>query len=657
MPVIRVADFKGRIPKLHPRLLPVNFAQIARNTRLEGGTIGPMTAPATVFTFPGPTAPLGFIKFGGTFVGFDQPNVNATVGPVAQDRLYYTGDGFPKMRVAGVDYVLGVNPPTEAPVITTTKVSVTGTPTATAVTITAPPSGAVAAEFSYRYAAVVDGVETVASEQSARVSRIAGQHVTLSGLGLPAGADLVRVYRIDHSAPSGASGRFGLVMERPASAVVAGAITDDFTAQPDGSRTPTYDNDAFRNSETVTYVYTYVTGFGEESAPSPASEPIQIFPGEAISVAVNGHTQANRNIQFIRIYRSRTSLSGVTDFYFLKELNSVTQTYADTLNQLLAETLPSADFDLPEPTMLGLISMPNGMMAAHAGRELLFCEPFQPHAWPNKYRLTTDTDIVGLGAFGSFLAVLTKGCPYIVQGSEPSLMIMEQFERSLPCVSRFSIADMGFSIAYASHEGLVVVSQGGADVVTRQLFSETQWRAMRPESFRASQIGGRYVFSYQPEVNGARFFGIIDLSGEQPYFMEADVTPRVMHYAAEDGALYYMDPTGLEVKQYDPKTPASTVRVKQTWRGKRTVLQGYDNFGAILVECDPVQGTKANPADPDCTIRVYASGNLIHTSTKINEAERLPSGFLSDTWEIEVEGYAPVTAISLANDIYELAGG
>lgn len=786
--LIRIADFKGRIPRSHPRLIPQNFAQVAKNTRLEDGTVGPVNAPVTAHTFG--STPQSFIKFDGAFVLFNQPNINATVGPVAQDRLYYTGNGSPKMRVSGVDYELALFPPSAAPSVSVSTPSVGDAPTATAQTVTKPddtthqyrysaimgngveiyastesdvisrwegkgvklanitlPSGAkrfrvyrkdlqrtntswgliadklvsklvrksftddfsadrdvsdqpilttmvnipasltnyknswVAAgnnladfpsvggapkvsrtelavkdqpRYTYRYSAVIDGIETIASAASEAVIRIDGQNVVLSGLTLPAGTDRVRVYRSDVIEGSAASARFGRIMDVAASSVVGGQITDTFAKRANLTIQPVNEADRAALEETVTYVYTYVTSLGEESQPSPPSELATVVSGDTVTVGLVASAQSSRLISKIRVYRSRTSLSGITDFYFLSEVNAATGPFSDTLKKPLNEILPSTDYNTPSASMLGLIALPNGMMACHSGRELMFCEPFIPHAWPVKYRLTTDSEIVGLGAFGSFVAVMTKGAPYLVQGSEPSLMVMEKLEQTLPCLSRHSIVDMGYSVAFASHEGLVVLSQEGASVATRGLFSEEQWRKMRPESFRAAQLNGRYCFSYQPIVNGARKFGIIDLSGEQPFFIEADIAPTVMHFSPDDGALYYVEGNAT-VKQWDPQT--GTTVMKQAWRSKRFILPGYENFGAFLVETDAVDGTKAVTGDPDCVVRFYADGNLIHTTSTLNRAGRLPAGFLSDTWEVEVEGYAPVTAISIATDIFELAEG
>lgn len=655
--LIRSADFKGQIPRRHARLLPANYAQTAINTRLEDGTIGPVREPTTAHTFD--DTPETFLKFAGSFISFDQPNVKATVGPVADDRLYYTGDGAPKMRVSGTDYALALSSPTSAPTVTLAS-EVVGTAAALATVYVSPPAAdSVDEAFAYRYSAITSRGETVASAY-AQIDRIDGERVTLGSLGLPSGTEKIRVYRLDLSSASGAAGRYGKLFDVEYDFATHGAlnnasVTDLFEVFPDVSIAPVEEGDDVAAQEVVTYVYTYVTSFDEESGPSPASELVKVGPTDSVTYTPAAPSQTGRNIDRIRVYRSKTSLAGVTDFYFLEEL-AVAQggvAQSDDFQQQLNEPIPSADNAPPPADMEGLIALPNGLMAAFSGREVLFCEPYKPHSWPIKYRMTTDTDIVGLGAFGTFLVVLTNGSPFLIQGSDPSLMVSEKMEVTLPCPNALSIVDMGYSVAFASLEGLVLVTTNGANVVTRDLFTDEQWRLMDPSTFKAEQRNGRYHFSYLPSGASDRKFGIIDVSREQPYFIEGDIEPDLLYYDPPDGALYFTE-GGAAVKRFDPRGTGDVA--KQTWRSKRTVLQGPDNFGAILVETDDVPGTKATPADPDCIVRVYADGSLIHTMTETNRPLRLPSGFLAVQWEVEIEGYAPVTSITLASDIGEIGG-
>lgn len=64
----------------------------------------------------------------------------------------------------------------------------------------------------------------------------------------------------------------------------------------------------------------------------------------------------------------------------------------------------------------GIINLPNGMVAGFLGRDIYFCEPYRPFAWPENYIQTIDDPVVGLGRMDTTLAVLTTGNPYFIQG-------------------------------------------------------------------------------------------------------------------------------------------------------------------------------------------------------------------------------------------------
>src|SRR5665811_1003907 len=81
-----------------------------------------------------------------------------------------------------------------------------------------------------------------------------------------------------------------------------------------------------------------------------------------------------------------------------------------------------SSFDPPPSDMIGLIALPNGIMAGFSGNILCFCEPYKPWAWPVRYRLATVYPIVSLGVYGQTLIVTTNGFPYAVRGVRPDSM-------------------------------------------------------------------------------------------------------------------------------------------------------------------------------------------------------------------------------------------
>lgn len=407
-------------------------------------------------------------------------------------------------------------------------------------------------------------------------------------------------------------------------------------------------------TQTVLYTYTFVTEFDEESAPAPVSEPFEWYSGLIARLSGFSSPLSGRGVNRIRLYRSLTSFSGITDLYFVAEIPISTQTYDHDIEASpLAEILPSNDYDPPPSSMRGLTSMPNGMMAAFSGREVLFCEPYRPHAWPVRYRLTVEHDIVGVVSFGSALAILTNATPYVAQGTSPETMVMEKLEQNLPCVSARSIVDLGYSAAYATHEGLVVIGIGQqGNVITRQMFTRDQWQAFVPSTIDAENYMGRYIFSYIPE-GGNRTMGAIDLTGDLPFFVKIDLATRTFHYEPESGKLFILTGTdgtfGRLIAEFD--APAQEP-MDMKWRTGVMKLPGYVSFGALLAQSED----NNHNHETSVAIRVIANGSVKREITTLDTPQRLPSGFMSDEWEIEVEGTSALSHIYMGRSIEEIGG-
>lgn len=579
MAILKLTAFAGESPKLIPRLLPDNAAQLAINTRLDDGGLTPVRKPHVVHEFLESNLQT-LVRHAGQWLGWATP-VHAVPGPVASDRLYITGDGAPKMRVGSTVYPLAVPIPTAA--------------------LTATLSGTATSELG----------------------------------------------------------------------------------------------------STRLYVYTWVTEFGEESEPCPVSAEIYWKPGQTVTLSGFEAVPTGRAIVKQRIYRSQSAFTG-TQLYLIAERDAVTTSFVDNVaSKAIQEPLPSLYYNPPIDTLRGLTSMPGGMMAAFSGKDLYFCEPYQPHAWPVDYVLTTDYDIVGLGAFGNSLAVMTTGNLYLASGTSPESMQMQKLELNLPCIAARGIVDLGYAIAYPSHDGLVLVSDGGARVISEGLFSRDDWLRMNPDTFFASQYDGRYFVPYRYlDENNAAQAGtmILDLTGEQQFVIRSNLTPQAMYYEPQTGNLYML--VGQLLYQWDD---VSRPFYQQTWKSKLFALPRPTNFGAILIEGDtsltaadmaaieqeiadilasnatlyaqasiggelggwalntaPVNGDLMQQipgADRTVTVNIYADRRLVATANRINRMCRLPSGYLASLLEVEVVSDLPISQITLATTGAELMQG
>lgn len=119
MAQIKLTAFSGEQPRILPRLLPATAAQAAINVRLDNGALTPYRGPTVADSITPGDDPFGTIVLhGDDWLGFPG-TVHAARGPVDTDRLYYTGDGKPKLRIDDTTtYDLELNPPATAPTAT-----------------------------------------------------------------------------------------------------------------------------------------------------------------------------------------------------------------------------------------------------------------------------------------------------------------------------------------------------------------------------------------------------------------------------------------------------------------------------------------------------------------------------------------------------------
>jgi hypothetical protein len=564
---IVVTKFGPEIPKVHRRMLPVNAASLAVNAQFDDISARPFNAAVQRYNFNAPIA--SFYNEGTEWLAWDSV-VSVTKGAVAQDRLYITGDGPPKLRVAGVECPLALPAPAAAPTVT------------------------------------------------------------------------------NASAPS---------------SVI----------------------------EMVIWCYTWVTSFGEESEPSPLSAPTASAP--AIEQTITGFATppSGRAITAIRLYRSQTSVSGATDLFFAKEIAIGTASTTFTLGtaSVLGESIKTKGYTPPIDTLQGLISMPNGMMAAFSGNEVFFCEPYRHHAWPAEYALAVDNDIVGLAAFGSNLAILTRGAPYVAQGLHPSSMRMEKLEAGSPCLSRRGIVDLGYAALYPSVDGLMMISGGQVVNVTASVFSREQWTYMGPETMLAARFGSGYLFSravlryttydagfalpwptYDVDFDlppaaipspssdyviydlgnassgfAERRMGIVEMSPSGAIgFVDTNVSDPTHIFQNQIEMATYFSDSGGAIYEWGPDAQTNTSEMTMTWRSKTFSFSQPVAYGAAFIRtARPIrQGDQFK-------VRVICDDINIHEITKANSIQRLPSKAGLE-WQFEIETNLAVVMVVIGHD-------
>jgi hypothetical protein len=392
--------------------------------------------------------------------------------------------------------------------------------------------------------------------------------------------------------------------------------------------------------EARSYVYTFVSLNGEEGPPSPPSAVLDLYPTSQTVNLTSMETGIPypSDVNVKNIYRTVTSTAG-TFYMYVDSVVLATQDYSDSKTALqLQGALPSTDWVAPPAGMIGLTSLSNGILAGFKDNEVMFCEPFMPHAWPTKYRMSTDYSIVAIKAVGSSLIVTTKAYPYVVQGTHPSNMTLSRMRENQSCVSKRSIVNMGSHVMYASPDGLVSASGTSAVLSTDMVFSRTQWQALKPETIHGYMYEGNYIGLYT--VSGVQKGFIFnpktsllsDLTG---------VTALTGGYSdPEDDALYFID-SSSQIKQFD-----SGSEITYEWHSKQYKLGRPINMAVAQVEAESYS---------NITISVYAESGLVHSQAVLNErAFRLPSGYRSNQFEVKLVGTDIINSVSVATSMSDI---
>lgn len=460
--------------------------------------------------------------------------------------------------------------------------------------------------------------------------------------------------------------------------------------------------------EARSYVYTWVSTYGEEGPPSPPT-------------LLNGWSNGTwfmrlwqpppndlgilRTLKSINIYRTVPGNGGATVFFFVKNVPLGTASFTDTIpNNTVAlnNQLQSTNWFPPPENLQGLTVMQNGMIAGFIGNAVWFCEPYHPHAWPPANVLTVDYPIVGMGVTNGALVVCTSAQPYVMNGSAPTSMTQMKCADANPCSSRASILGGDGAVSYISPNGLIQVTAAGVATNTTDLWiTREKWQQLVPQKYaRAIALASSYYclgsvspdgtdhslaqqgftielaqdntsFTIWPQPGGHRLgLEILDapVDGQDTLNVLTDPWTGIGIVIA-NGGVYYFD--------FTDKTP---VLKTYTWRSKLYQQNAKRNFTCMKVYFTVPPGTPAlNPtrlgqvaSDPVWTtlaadrwayLKTYVDLNNDGSLTLIDAREirnsgevlRIIDGFKCDTWQWQIEGRVNISNVQIATTIKELA--
>jgi len=285
----------------------------------------------------------------------------------------------------------------------------------------------------------------------------------------------------------------------------------------------------------------------------------------------------------------------------------------------LFDILGTDEYDPPPENLKGLIAAQNNILCGFDGNQLFFSEPNIPHAWPAKYALTFESDIVAIASVAGYILVLTEEYPYQVSGNNPATMAFARIDTLYPCLSKRSVVNMGFGVAYVTYGGLAVYNpSAGMDLITKYVHDWDTWpQAVDLENVVGKFYNGKYFGS---DPNQSFIFERDDRIGG--FFVQINYKFSAAWYDAQSNAFYYVADNLGNLYQWDKESqPLSAAE----WKSKTIVTKDFLNLGAarVVADYDTPDAEATAIAEYNAGVPAYNLGvwnDYNHTSVSVSYA-------------------------------------
>ncbi|WP_027185662.1 hypothetical protein [Desulfovibrio inopinatus] len=419
------------------------------------------------------------------------------------------------------------------------------------------------------------------------------------------------------------------------------------TKAPDVSSPEGFASDTDEVARISAYIYTYVNVYGEEGPPSDPSIVHKVKSNATVVVTLHPPVATTLtplgSVKF-RIYRVVVGTNNA-DYQFLVETTDTL--YNDTKQDAeLGETCPTVSYDPPPDGLDGLIGTSNGQLIGFHDNEVCFSEPYIPYAWPIEYRIPVESQIIGLGYFGTTIVACTKTRPYIVTGYDPSALAAAQVPFDQPCLSKKSIVSTGTAVYYAGPDGLFMVDESyTGQIVTKALFTRDQWQALQPETIMGVWHNERYYAFFHGSNTGF----IYDPSRSDIVMFDIGGQPIIDILYSSSGDCIYLK-TATKVFAWGGADTWRSYR----WRSRKFYFNHQRAMAVFRIDGDPPDDAM-NLCFTLLVDDVPVVSKRVIQRSELGVPLRLPASAYGHTFEIELEGTTSVDEIRVASSVDEVA--
>ncbi len=388
------------------------------------------------------------------------------------------------------------------------------------------------------------------------------------------------------------------------------------------------------------YLYTRVTAWGEESAPSRPSGVVDVYEGEYIKFS-GMSDGGDSHVTHYRLYRAigGTSSSvytlvpyqiGANNLQYDSDNNLIYDIPKGSLGSMedglrdvdLTISIDVMDWLEPPSDLKHLTDLGNGTMMGSSGKEVCFSALWVPYAWPMAYRYTLDYDVVGVGHISGIPIAFTEHSVYIFDGSFPDSYHQRKLSTTQGCVNAGSIFSTLQGVFFASRDGLCLASQNNVEVLTLPIWTREQWNAMDIEDMTGVFFNGRYYGFFKGKDTGV----IGSMNEYEQFVTEFKLDGNIVNVYIDvnNEELYILlDKEGVvALYKWD-----SGDNMESAWKSKifREPSANYSAFKLV------------GEAGEESEVVFYVDGEESFSVTASHNIPlRLPAGFKGEEFEVEI---------------------
>ena len=337
-------------------------------------------------------------------------------------------------------------------------------------------------------------------------------------------------------------------------------------------------------------------------------------------------------------------------FLLVDEVPLGTERVIHKAHNVYGEECLTEEYDPPPSNIQDLQYCENGQIGGLVGNELWLSEPMKPHAFPEAYRY---------GRFGNPIRFLCGNkVGYILTDEYPAVIEMESpcksqgcrsvsvLEEQLPLISYQSACLYNGSCFYASKDGLVMLSGTSSKIITTELYTTEQWRALAPWTMIGVVHDG-YYFGFT-ERHSIRFKVPDDIHEQATGLVELSIKPTAVYRSKQDELFFcneegtYQWNSGNRWKEFD-------------WVGRLNVLGGYTAMTAYKVVQDYEPNHITHLAYKRHRDEMVADTVVLGNKTVIDSRpHRLKGGYSTIAFDVEIRGKGEVYEYQVATSVAEL---